>query len=103
MVKTIFTKIENSNESIEFEVKVSMVEIYMEKLRDLLDTTKTNLQIKQDKVRGIFIGDVTERYISSQEEIIDIMKIGNENRKVASTKMNDQSSWSHSLFLMTVT
>lgn len=103
MVRTIFNKIENSNESIEFEVKVSMVEIYMEKLRDLLDTTKVNLQIKQDKVRGIFIGDVTERYISSQEEIIDIMKIGNDNRKVASTKMNDQSSRSHSLFLMTVT
>ena len=102
MVWTIFNKIENSNESIEFEVKVSMVEIYMEKVRDLLDTTKTNMQIKQDKVRGIFIGDVTERYISSQEEIIDIMKIGNDNRKVASTKMNDQSSWSHSLFLMTV-
>jgi len=43
MVRTIFNKIENSNESIEFEVKVSMVEIYMEKLRDLLDTTKVNL------------------------------------------------------------
>lgn len=65
MVRTIFTKIENSNESIEFEVKVSMVEIYMEKIRDLLDTTKQNMQIKQDKVRGIFIGDVTERYIAS--------------------------------------
>ena len=37
----------------------------MEKIRDLLDTTKTNMQIKQDKVRGIFIGDVTERYIAS--------------------------------------
>ena len=46
MVWTIFTKIENSNENIEFTVKVSMVEIYMEKIWDLLDTTKQNMQIK---------------------------------------------------------
>jgi kinesin family member 5 len=46
MVRTIFSKIENSSENVEFTVKVSMIEIYMEKVRDLLDTTKTNLQIK---------------------------------------------------------
>lgn len=43
MVRTIFSKIENSSENVEFTVKVSMIEIYMEKVRDLLDTTKQNL------------------------------------------------------------
>ena len=40
MVRTIFSKIENSSENVEFTVKVSMIEIYMEKVWDLLDTTK---------------------------------------------------------------
>ena len=69
----------------------------------MLDPRKVNLNIKTDKVKGIFINDITERYIGSEEEVYDIMKIGNENRAVASTKMNDQSSRSHSLFLMTLT
>jgi len=103
MVRTIFNRIENSTENIEYTVKVSMCEIYMEKLIDLLDSSKTNLQIKQDKVRGIFIKDITERYIACEEEVYDIMRIGNDNRKTAATKMNDQSSRSHSIFMMTVT
>jgi kinesin family protein 5 len=49
MVKTIFSKIENASEDIEFTVKISMVEIYMEKIKDLLDPTKTNLKIHEDK------------------------------------------------------
>ena len=103
MVRTIFNRIDNSSENIEFTVKVSMAEIYMERIKDLLDPRKINLNIKTDKVKGIFINDITERYIGSEEEVYDIMKIGNENRAVASTKMNDQSSRSHSLFLMTLT
>ena len=89
MVRTIFNKIDNSSENIEFTVKVSMAEIYMERIKDLLDPRKVNLGIKTDKVKGIFINDITERYIGSEEEVYDIMRIGNENRAVASTKMND--------------
>ena len=46
MVKTIFDNILNSPEYIEFTVKVGIVEIYMERIRDLLDLTKTNLKIR---------------------------------------------------------
>lgn len=42
-----------------------MVEIYMEKLRDLLDNSKTNLRIREDKVRGIYIEDSSEMFVSS--------------------------------------
>ena len=102
MVRTVFNKIDNSSENIEFTVKVSMMEIYMEKIRDLLDPTKSNMQIKVDKSKGIFVADLTERYIGSDQEVYEIMRIGNENRKVASTIMNDQSSRSHSIFVMTI-
>jgi kinesin family protein 5 len=102
MVRTVFNRIDNSSENIEFTVKVSMMEIYMEKIRDLLDPSKSNMQIKIDKGKGIYVHDLTERYIGSDLDVYDIMKIGNDNRKVASTSMNEQSSRSHSIFVMTV-
>ena len=55
MVKTVFQKIENASEDIEFTVKVSMIEIYMERVKDLLDPMKTNLKVHEDKVKGIYI------------------------------------------------
>jgi kinesin family member 5 len=102
MVRTVFNRIDNSSENIEFTVKVSMMEIYMEKIRDLLDPSKNNMMVKVDKGKGIYVHDLTERYIGSDLDVYDIMKIGNENRKVASTSMNDQSSRSHSIFVMTI-
>lgn len=102
MVRTVFNRIENLSQNIEFTVKVSMAEIYMEHIKDLLDTTKVNLQIKEDRQRGIYIKDLTERYIGSEEEVYEIMRVGNHNRKTASTTMNDTSSRSHSIFIMTI-
>jgi kinesin family member 5 len=102
MVRTVFNRIENLSQNVEFTVKVSMAEIYMEHIKDLLDTTKVNLQVKEDRQRGIYIKDLTERYIGSEEEVYEIMKIGNHNRKTASTTMNDTSSRSHSIFIMTI-
>jgi kinesin family protein 5 len=55
MVKTIFDRIENASEDIEFTVKLSMIEIYMEKLKDLLDPSKTNLKVHEDKIKGLYI------------------------------------------------
>lgn len=40
---------------MEFVVKISFCEIYMERIKDLLDPTKTNLKISEDKARGVFI------------------------------------------------
>jgi hypothetical protein len=45
MVRTVFNRIESASENIEFSVKVSMSEIYNEKIKDLLDPTKDNLKI----------------------------------------------------------
>ena len=102
MVRTVFNRIENMSDNVEFTVKVSMAEIYMEKIRDLLDASKIDLKIKENMRKGIYIDNLTERYIGSDTEVYEIMKIGNENRQVSSTAMNDQSSRSHSIFIMTV-
>ena len=102
MVKTVFEKIENASEDIEFTVKISMIEIYMEKIKDLLDPTKTNLKIHEDKIKGIYIQDVTEMYVGDDLEVYDIMATGNDNRAIGVTDMNKQSSRSHSIFIMTI-
>lgn len=102
MVKTLFDRVENASEDIEFTVKVSMIEIYMEKLKDLLDPSKTNLKVHEDKVKGLYIQDCTETYVGDELEVYEIMKVGNENRAIGVTDMNKQSSRSHSCFIMTI-
>jgi kinesin family protein 5 len=79
-----------------------MIEIYMEKIRDLLDPVKTNLKVHEDKNKGIYIADVTETYVGEEIEVYDIMKLGNENRAIGYTDMNAQSSRSHSCFIITI-
>ena len=73
MVKTVFEKIENASEDIEFTVKLSMIEIYMEKIKDLLDPTKTNLKVHEDKVKGLYISDVTELSVGEDHEVYEAM------------------------------
>lgn len=102
MVSTVFSHIESSPEHIEFAVKVSYCEIYMEKIIDLLAPHKNNLQVHEDKARGIFIQDITEEYVSSEYEVMDLMKLGTQNREVGFTCMNEGSSRSHSIFLITL-
>ncbi len=61
-----------------------------------------NLQIKEDKLKGIFIQNLTEIYVGSAEHMLAIMKTGANNRTIAATRMNENSSRSHSLFLVHV-
>ena len=103
MVRTVFNRIETASEAIEFSVKVSMVEIYMEKIRDLIDPRKDNLRIHEEKGKGVYMQDIEEIFISEEKQVYELMKLGNQNRSVASTLMNAESSRSHSLFILTVT
>jgi kinesin family member 5 len=102
MVRTVFNRIETASDCVDFSVKVSMIEIYMEKIRDLLDPSKDNLKIQEDKQSGVYIHDVTEFYIEREAQVLDVMKQGNINRSVAATLMNAESSRSHSIFILTV-
>jgi kinesin family protein 5 len=92
MIRNVFTHIFHSSSDIEFTVKVSMIEIYMEKLKDLIEPTKVNLAIREDKTKGIYIEDLSEHYASNEMEVLDIMKIGADNRAIAATNMNEHSS-----------
>mmetsp|Transcript_73369 Transcript_73369/g.203668 ORF Transcript_73369/g.203668 Transcript_73369/m.203668 type:complete len:709 (+) Transcript_73369:100-2226(+) len=102
MVWSIFDGIYHADAHIEFLVKVSIVEIYNERIRDLLDTKKDNLKVHEDKARGVFIEDVTEAYVRCEQEIFDAMRAGHYSRSVAVTNMNEHSSRSHLIFMLTV-
>ncbi len=88
IVTNVFTEIEEASEDIEFVVKVSMVEIYMERIKDLLDPKKNNLKVHEDKQKGVYIADLTEMYVGDEEEVYDIMKLGSDNRSIGVTDMN---------------
>uniref|UniRef100_A0AAY4EYV5 Kinesin-like protein n=1 Tax=Denticeps clupeoides TaxID=299321 RepID=A0AAY4EYV5_9TELE len=83
-------------------MEVSYFEIYMDKIRDLLDVTKTNLAVHEDKNRVPFVKGCTERFVSSPEEVMDVIDEGKANRHVAVTNMNEHSSRSHSIFLINI-
>jgi kinesin family protein 5 len=67
-----------------------------------LEPEQVNLQIKEDKLKGIFIQNLTEVYVDSAEKMLEILKIGSQNRSQCQTKMNDSSSRSHSLYLINI-
>uniref|UniRef100_A0A8C4ZH98 Kinesin-like protein n=1 Tax=Gadus morhua TaxID=8049 RepID=A0A8C4ZH98_GADMO len=98
----IFDHIYSMDENLEFHIKVSYFEIYMDKIRDLLDVSKTNLAVHEDKNRVPFVKGCTERFVSSPEEVMDVIDDGKANRHVAVTNMNEHSSRSHSIFLINI-
>lgn len=102
MVRHVFNYIMNSSADIEYTVKVSMIEIYMEKIKDLIDVNRYNLNVREDKAKGIYIEGLSEHYVGSEDEVLEIMEIGSDNRSVAATNMNEHSSRSHSIFIMTI-
>jgi kinesin family protein 5 len=102
MMDALFVGLVNASTATEFSIKVSFLEIYMERIQDLLDESKSNLQVKEDKARGIYIHDATEVYVSSPAEMQAVMQTGSQNRSVASTRMNEKSSRSHSIFIVHV-
>uniref|UniRef100_A0A8C9XIA0 Kinesin-like protein n=1 Tax=Sander lucioperca TaxID=283035 RepID=A0A8C9XIA0_SANLU len=83
-------------------VAVSYFEIYLDKIRDLLDVSKTNLAVHEDKNRVPFVKGCTERFVSSPDEVMDVIDEGKANRHVAVTNMNEHSSRSHSIFLINI-
>jgi len=102
IVNDIFNHIYSMEENLEFHIKVSYFEIYMDKIRDLLDPSKVNLAVHEDKNKSVYVKGATERFVSSPEEVLEVIEEGKSNRHVAVTNMNEHSSRSHSVFLINV-
>ena len=98
----IFKRISsNTDTSIHYEVEVSMLEIYNEKVQDLLvpisNRPPGGLKIRESKALGVFVADLTKYPVSSYEEISNKMDEGYQNRTIGSTLMNNTSSRAHTI------
>ncbi|KAF1956971.1 kinesin-domain-containing protein [Byssothecium circinans] len=102
IVEQIFASIMASPSSIEYTVRVSYMEIYMERIRDLLVPQHDNLPVHEEKNKGVYVKGLLEVYVASVEEVYEVMRRGGEARAVAATNMNAESSRSHSIFVITV-
>jgi len=101
MISHVFNYI-HQQEGTEFMIKVSMIEIYLEKIRDLLDITRTNLPIREDTIKGIYVDGCSEKYVGCPGDIFAALDLGSRNRAQAATNMNEHSSRSHSIFILTI-
>lgn len=100
----IFRHIKEEKDAIthsEYSVRVSYVEIYNEELRDLLTDNKrkssTTLVIREDKRGSISVEGLKEIAVNSLEQLMEVFRVGEANKSVGSTKMNDRSSRSHAI------
>lgn len=103
IVEQIFASIMSSPSTIEYTVRVSYMEIYMERIRDLMAPQNDNLPVHEEKNRGVYVKGLLEIYVSSVQEVFEVMRRGGNARAVAATNMNQESSRSHSIFVITVT
>ena len=103
IVEQIFASILSSPGNIEYTVRVSYMEIYMERIRDLLAPQNDNLPVHEEKNRGVYVKGLLEIYVSSVQEVYEVMRRGGTARAVAATNMNQESSRSHSIFVVTIT
>ncbi|CAE1307878.1 CENPE [Acanthosepion pharaonis] len=96
-IQSIFTKINNSPDR-EFLLRVSYMEIYNEKITDLLDPEEKTLKMLEDENRQIVVSGLHEEVFRCGADVINLKKKGDARRRVAETARNEESSRSHAIF-----
>ncbi|CDQ92779.1 unnamed protein product [Oncorhynchus mykiss] len=88
-----------------FTIEVSYMEIYNEKVRDLLDPkgSRQALRVREHKVLGPYVDGLSRLAVANYKDIESLMSEGNKSRTVAATNMNEESSRSHAVFNIILT
>uniref|UniRef100_A0A914Z614 Kinesin-like protein n=1 Tax=Panagrolaimus superbus TaxID=310955 RepID=A0A914Z614_9BILA len=98
----IFQELEKRKNQIEFTINVSLIEIYNEKIKDLLDPTNQKLELHLEKDGRQRISKLSKHSVDSVEKVQIILSKGRKNRSVAATALNDQSSRSHAITMIEI-
>ena len=104
-IESIFSYIEsNSNKNTKFIIRAAYLQIYNEMISDLLkpENTNKNLSIREDKQKGLYVDNLSEWAVRSPSDIYTLLERGATCREVSNTFMNDVSSRSHAVFMITV-
>ncbi|KAK0163260.1 hypothetical protein PV327_006961 [Microctonus hyperodae] len=90
---------------LSYKVEVSYMEIYNEKVHDLLDPkpNKQSLKVREHNVLGPYVDGLSQLAVTSYQDIDNLMTEGNKSRTVAATNMNSESSRSHAVFSVILT
>uniref|UniRef100_A0AC34FGW0 Kinesin motor domain-containing protein n=1 Tax=Panagrolaimus sp. ES5 TaxID=591445 RepID=A0AC34FGW0_9BILA len=98
----IFRHISQSTNQ-QYLVRASYLEIYQEEIRDLLSKNGNNkMELKEKPDVGVYVKDLTSFVTKSVEEILQVMQLGNSHRSTGKTNMNEHSSRSHAIFMITI-
>ncbi|KAM4694601.1 kinesin-like protein KIF13B [Discoglossus pictus] len=106
LCSTLFDRTQKAEtEELSFKVEVSYMEIYNEKVRDLLDPkgSRQSLKVREHKVLGPYVDGLSKLAVTSYKDIESLMSEGNKSRTVAATNMNEESSRSHAVFNIILT
>ncbi|KAL0899848.1 hypothetical protein Bca101_083809 [Brassica carinata] len=90
------------DEKLRFSCKCSFLEIYNEQITDLLEPSSTNLQLREDLGKGVYVENLVEHNVRTVNDVLKLLLQGAANRKIAATHMNSESSRSHSVFTCTI-
>uniref|UniRef100_A0AAF5I4K7 Kinesin-like protein n=2 Tax=Strongyloides stercoralis TaxID=6248 RepID=A0AAF5I4K7_STRER len=101
-ISELFKILNEQKESLESKITVSMIEIYNEKIKDLFSPGSDNLMLKLGETGKQEIRGLSEKEVTSVNNVEDLIKLGRKNRCVASTVANESSSRSHSITLVNV-
>ncbi|XP_058980929.1 kinesin-like protein unc-104 isoform X3 [Musca domestica] len=98
--KDLFRRIAaTESDDLKYSVEVSYMEIYCERVRDLLNPkNKGNLRVREHPLLGPYVEDLSKLAVTSYQDIHDLIDEGNKARTVAATNMNETSSRSHAVF-----
>ncbi|XP_066578392.1 kinesin-like protein KIF1C [Amia ocellicauda] len=95
---------ENVSPDLSYSVEVSYMEIYCERVRDLLNPkSRGNLRVREHPIMGPYVEDLSKLAVTGYCDIADLMDCGNKARTVAATNMNETSSRSHAVFTIVFT
>ena len=103
IVEDIFNYVEKADDNIDFQFKLSVLEIYKEVMYDLLTQQSADIKIQENPETGMVIEGLSEVYLSSIDEFFEYVDLSQSNRKVAETKLNHNSSRSHCILILEVT
>ncbi|KYO28606.1 hypothetical protein Y1Q_0020306 [Alligator mississippiensis] len=100
LCEDLFARIKaDPSPDVSYSVEVSYMEIYCERVRDLLSPRRGgSLRVREHPLLGPYVQDLSKLAVTSFEDIADLMDCGNKARTVAATNMNETSSRSHAVF-----
>ncbi|CAO3643581.1 unnamed protein product [Mucor hiemalis] len=100
-VREVFSFIEEDTHGREYLLRVSYMEIYNEKIKDLLNVENTSPEIIEDK-KGVYVRNLKEVIVKTAQEVLNCIKDGEGNRHISATDYNERSSRSHTIFQIVI-